>query len=406
MADLRIAGGDDRPAAGWEASLKVDKKTGGIKGDMHNLMLILENDEEVRGRLRYDELGKTVVVGGPFEGHSLDVLPAEVSFWLTSKHGIDAAPRTIEDALLAVARRHPFDPLKDHLRALEWDGVARLDYFLEAYMGVAPTEDPRYVRAVSRRWLISLVARALRPGCKVDTVLVVEGPQGRYKTTAFEIIGERWFVGTAIAIGEKDGSMIASGAWIVELGELSSLKRAETDRVKQYLSASTDTFRLPYGRVVEHHPRRCVFVGTTNEDAYLKDSTGNRRYWPVACKRVDVEALRRDRGVLLAEAVRAFDAGERWWLTEEESALAEIQGEERYEQDAWTDGIIEWTKNPRSPSGTEIPISTANILEHAVGKNKGQWNRWDENRVGSIMRRAGFIKHKGHGNIPRIWRRP
>ena len=236
-------------------------------------------------------------------------------------------------ALLQVARENPRDPVAEYLGELAWDGEPRAEALLETHLGAVG--EPTYLRAVSRRWLVSLVARALRPGCKVDTVLGLEGPQGVGKSSAFEaLVGTENFLDTALELGEKDTMQAVASAWLVELGELASLRGAEVGRVNQFVTSKVDRYRPPYGRVTVESPRRCVFVGTTNDDSYLRDRTGNRRFWPARVERPLPDLVVRDRDQVLAEAVAAFRAGDAWWLDSPTAALAASEAEGRLEDSA------------------------------------------------------------------------
>ena len=175
------------------------------------------------------------------------------------------------------ARRRAFNPLLDRLEGTAWDGTARLDTMLVAYFGA---EDIPYTREVGRRWMISAVARACKPGCKADHIPVLEAPQGSLKSTACGVLAlePAWFADEVADLGTKDSALDLHGKWVIELGELSAMRRSDIERVKAYVSRQVDHFRPPYGRRSQDHPRRCVFVGTTNADSYLADETGNRRF--------------------------------------------------------------------------------------------------------------------------------
>ncbi|MEO9196306.1 MAG: virulence-associated E family protein, partial [Polyangia bacterium] len=318
---------------GWETLLIEGK--GGPKVCEHNVDLILSCDPEVRDTLRWNEVTKSVTLrGGPFAEIPVSSLDGKIAGWLQSEKQLMAGEALVGRSILRVARENAYDPIAEYLGELAWDGKARLDTFLEDYLGVA-TDTPdklTYVRAVSRRWMISLVARALRPGCKVDSVLILEGDQGAGKSSVLEaLIGSTWFLDTSLQLGDKDTMQAIAGAWLVELGELASLRRAESEKIKQFITSKTDKFRAPYGRTTEESPRRCVFVGTTNPDGsgYFTDVTGNRRYWPVAVGKVDVAGVARDRDQLLAEAVVAFRAGERWHLLDDEVRIAAAEAADR-----------------------------------------------------------------------------
>ena len=347
-----LAGRPIREAAldpNWEKLLVLGKGDS-VKACEHNVDLLLSCAEGFRGSLVWNEAKKTPEVrGGLLAGLPANSLDGRAAGILQSRFGCMAGESMVSKAILRVARENPFDPVVEALGELAWDGVPRADTFFETYLAVDVTDPAaaKYVRAVSRRWLISLVARALRPGCKVDTVLILEGEQGAGKSTALEaLVGSSFFLDTSLDITSKDGMQMIAGAWLVELGELASFQKAEGPRVRQFVTSKVDHFRLPYGRVVEGFPRRCVFVGTCNPEegrGYLTDRTGNRRYWPVRVgKKIDVDGVLAVREQILAEAVAAFRAGERWHLVDDEVAVAAEQAAEREDESPIGDAVERW----------------------------------------------------------------
>jgi predicted P-loop ATPase len=255
-----------------------------------------------------------------------------------------------------VARENSYHPVRDFLNSLAWDGQDRLSRWLIDYLGA---EDTEYVRAVGRAWLISAVARAMKPGCKADYMLVLEGPQGKGKSTALHVLAGPWFSDSLPRdVGHKDAKDHLRGSWIIEMGELASIKRSEVEELKTFLAACADRFRPAYARYEVEWPRQCVFAGTTNEARYLKDPTGNRRHWPVLCGDIDLEGLRSARNKLLAEAVVAYRQGERWWLDEETEAVARDVQDARREDDPWVTAISDYLEQ----------IADNRVTTRAVGK--------------------------------------
>ena len=209
------------------------------------------------------------------------------------------------------------------------------------YLGA---EDTPLNRAFGSRWMISAVARIMQPGAKVDHMLILEGPQGAKKSSALKVLaGAEWFTDELAEIGSKDAAQQMRGIWIIEIAELDAIGRAEVSRIKAFLTRTTDRYRPPYERYVVEVPRQCVFAGSVNPDTYLRDETGNRRFWPVRCGRIDLDALRRDRDQLWAEAVARYREGAIWWLDEPE-LIAEVKAEQdqRYHADAWDSRIDRW----------------------------------------------------------------
>ena len=308
-------------------------------------------------------------------------------------------------AVETVARDRSYHPIRQYLNSLKWDQVGRLDDWLTLYLGVNPSP---LARAFGAKWMISAVARILEPGCKADHCLIVEGPQGARKSTAFRILGEPWFTDDIADLGSKDAAMATVGAWIVELSELEAMSRAEFSRIKAFMSRAKDRFRPPYGRRLIESPRQCVFVGTVNDSEYLRDETGGRRFWPVECGRIDVESLRRDRDQLWAEAVARYRKGEHWWLESDElNEAAKDEQDARYQADPWEPKIADWLESITS----KPTVTTADVLQGALEKPAGQWTRSDESRVGKTLRRLRWLPHRprdkaGEKGRRRAYQRP
>jgi predicted P-loop ATPase len=281
-----------------------------------------------------------------------------------------------------VAREHPFHPIRAELESLQWDGIERLDEMGPRYFGAVDTE---YTRAVFRRAMIAAVARVYRPGCKVDNLLVLEGGQGSGKSTAVRTLSYPYYTDRLSDIASKDAAQELFGVWFVEIPEFDALRRADANAIKAFITRLSDRYRPPYGRRVETIERQCVFVATVNPDGagYLKDPTGARRFWPVLCGKVDVEALKADRDMLWAEARDLFHTGHPWWLeTPELEELARAEQVERSQVDPWMAHILEHIDGKTETSVREV-------LEH-LNKDEGNWTTGDEIRVGRILSQLGF----------------
>lgn len=382
----------------WADSLMIT--TGGVRGNEFNAQLLLACAPEVKGTLRWNEVTKRVdVSGGPLDGTDPSSLGGAAAAWLQRQYAFMGGEQVAAKALVRVARENPYDPIAEYLNELAWDGASRLDTFLEVYLGAdvrgedgdeIDDDKQRYVRAVSRRFLIALIARALEPGCKADDVLVLEGAQGIGKSRALKaLVGGTYFLDTALALGDKDTMQAIAGAWLVELGEMASFRKDETRAEKQFLSSDVDKFRPPYGAVTEESPRRCVFVVTTNEECYLTDRTGNRRYRPVRVLVVDVEGIRRDRGLVLAEAVVAYRAGERWWLEREESVLAAREADLRLNTSTTEETIARWWYSETIARRPRV-MTMSDVAELAMNLTPDRLSHSVRTEIGYAMRKLGF----------------
>lgn len=286
-------------------------------------------------RLRWNVVdSKVEVAGTPIAGSDPQVAHTDAGKWLMQHFGLDVRDSEVDAQLRAVAMSRAFNPVAEYLNSLRWDGEDRASGFLFTYFGaetqVLVQHGPALLSAVSRKWLVSAVARAFRPGVKVDTTLILEGTQGIGKTTAFQILAGEWYSGSKFDMSNKDARMMLCSRWIVELQELASLRKVEVEALRAFLTETHDTFRPPYGRSVVTTPRLGVFVGTTNDFSdYLNDPAGNRRFWPIRATAIDLEALKRDRDQIWAQAVALYRAGEAWHLSPAESTLMELEREPR-----------------------------------------------------------------------------
>ena len=307
----------------WKADLEYSK-SGKLQCTINNIIMILENDPAVAGHILHDEFsGFDAVVGGlPWNKHAkqwTDRDDANLRVWMERNYDITGKDK-INDALAAVLTRHSYHPIKDYLNGLKWDGVPRLDRLIIDYIGA---DDTPINRVMTRKHFTAAVTRIFRPGCKYDYCLILTGPEGAGKSTLLNKMGGEWFNDSVVTTEGKEGMDQLRRAWIVEMGELSSIKRSDVEQVKSYLSKQVDVYRAAYERRTNEHPRQCVFCGTTNEQFFLKGNTGNRRFWVIAVNPVFRKysdwtgALDRDRNQLWAEAVHYYKQGEKLYLNKE-----------------------------------------------------------------------------------------
>lgn len=374
----------------------------------HNARVILDNHEDFLGHIRWNEVSKRVEIhGGPLMRHSkmgIEGIVAGAEDYLTSTHGVGVQYAGLARRIISTARANAYDPIKDYLNSLVWDGVPRKNNWLKTYCG-ASKESDEYLEKVGSRWLVALVARGLEPGCKVDNVLVLESPPGTGKSTIFEIIGGEWFCDTAISLGDKDSRMMAGHYWLCEMAEIVAFKKTGHDVLKSFFSSRVDKFRPPYGASFEDFPRRCVFVGTTNDDSYLGDETGNRKYWPVAAAYTAgaTAALRRDRDQLLAEAVVAYRAGEPWHFGYNEISVTEEEADKRMIEAPTSTKVISWwygmTKSERP-----AVVTTMEVAEMALEALPMQVKHGDLTAIGHALKKMGFLKNRDSLRSGRCWR--
>lgn len=377
----------------WEDELHLDAK-GEIKGNLANLILILKESPKWKGVVACNELSACVVIRrSPPWGAELPDTPWNDHYdfltrvWFQDQQ-INPAAGDVGRAVQVAAKANLFHPVREYYASLVWDGVNRLDTWLVDYFHA---EDTPYIRAIGPRWPISAVARIYEPGCKVDHALVLEGSQGRQKSEALRTLAIRddWFTDRLSHLATKDAAIEVAGVLIVELAELDALTRATSSTTKSFLTRRIDPFRPPYGKHLIKLRRQCVFAGTINPPAsggYLKDLTGARRYWPVACNgRIDRAGLEQVRDQLWAEAVQRFKNGEKWWLeTDELEALATTEQEKRLVVDAWQEPIVEWL-------GDRTDVAVTEVLRHALGVAKTQIS---QNRVVKILKHLGFERYR------------
>jgi predicted P-loop ATPase len=377
---------------------------------LHNAVLMLRHSPEWQNVLRFNEFSLYAETNQPAPWEQsragavwTDDDDSRAACWL-QQQGCPVNTKVAAEAVQTVARENLFHPVRDYLMGLSWDGKIRLVDFLTMYLGA---EASALNSAIGQRWMISAIARIMRPGCKADHVLLLEGPQGIGKSTALQILASpSWFTDHLSDLGSKDSRIELHGKWIIELGEFAS-RRSELER-KAFLTACADNFRAPYERRSQWVPRSNVFAATTNDRIPLTDETGGRRYWPVTCGQIDLDALNRDRDQLWGEASALYQAGEPWWddFAEFREALA-VEQENRYQGGPLDELILPWLKKP-SPrlydsrtDRTELrfdsepgKVTILDVLIHACGKAQHEITQRDRLAVRDCLRHAGYHREK------------
>lgn len=346
--------------ANWISKLQVSPTTGMPAKTTDNVLIILEHDPLLKGKLAFDEFANRGLVLGPLPWDPrvdrrqwTDVDDAGLRHYLERTYGITGKER-IFDAVALCAHKHTINEVREWLTSLQWDGVKRLDTLLIDYLGA---KDSVYTRAVARKSIVAAVARAMTPGCKYDYMPILAGPQGLGKSTFLRLLGRRWYSDSLQTFEGKEASEMIQGVWINEIGELTGMSKSEANAVKQFLSRTEDIYREPFGRRTSNYPRRCVFFGTTNDVEFLKDRTGNRRFWPVdvgqqpPTKSVFTQ-LEDEVPQIYAEAFVYWQLGEPLYLSGQAEAEAREQQEIHRESSA-KEGVIREFVERRVPQRWE-----------------------------------------------------
>lgn len=385
------------------------------KVTLGNIELVLTNEigPEI---FSYNEFSCRVIYGvdtpwGGEEGREIrDMDLINIKGWLGECFRFEPATALVEEAVRRIAYRNRFHPVREYLYGLEWDGKERASTWLRDHLGAEAPEP--YLSAVSRKVLVALVARILDPGCKFDQVLILEGFQGRGKSTALRhLIGNAWFSDAHIDIKDKDAVLLLQNRWLLELGELSGMRKADVDALKEFISRQTDRIRVPYGKLPEDFPRQCIFIGTTNRDEFLKDETGNRRYWPVSVRGYDFKSLERERDQLFAEAVELYQFGEPLYLEDEATNEIAVQEQaKRLESDILDDQLAEFFERERE-LGEESKFPVERFAMRDLFSDFGPLagardDKAQQIRTAAALRRLGFEKitaRKPKGEVQKLW---
>ena len=397
---------------------------GNIIANVHNAIVLLRSPS-FAAMIDYDELQAAAILRRPvpetgrqppadFRARMLDDIDLTTVQARLQRLWVPFIARNIvAEAIETVARDNSYHPIRDWLDGITWDQTPRLDTWLTDYLGAAASDvhSEEYLREIGPKFLISMVARVYRPGCKVDYMLVLEGGQGSIKSTACRALaGSEFFSDALRDITSKDASQHLRGLWLIEIAELEAMSKAESTAMKAFLTRNVERYRPPYGRKEVIEPRQCVFIGTTNENAYLKDATGNRRFWPVKVGRVELEVLKRDRNQLFAEAAQRFHAGEHWWpdADAEVRTIQPVQAS-RFAQDLWYEPIHLWLDGlgdlnefphyldgyhpipkPKLANVRKEQATAFDINRYALGRRPADMQPRDRLRIVAILAELGW----------------
>jgi len=379
--------GEDAWKEGWQVNDK-----GQPQSNLANALHALRSASELAGivsrddMLRADMLERPVPKSvTPYAGlrpiRDTDV--TAVQEWL-QRAGLSSLTKdATHQAVQKRASERAYHPVVDYLAGLRWDGKKRLDIWLSYYLGAVHTP---YTARIGRMFPISMVARVFKPGCKADYMLVLEGLQGARKSTACAILAGAWFSDSLPDLrgGGKDVAQHLNGKWLIEVAEMSALDKAEAAALKAFITRTTERYRPSFGRSEVIEPRQCVFIGTTNKEAYLRDETGGRRFWPVKVGTIDTDTLAHDRDQLFAEAVAAFKAGEKWWPDSQfEQEFIKPEQEARYEADAWEQAVADYV-------ASQDRVTILQVAVHGLGFDKPKLGTADQRRIGAALERVGW----------------
>jgi predicted P-loop ATPase len=392
----------------------ISTRRGVIDSVVSNVVEILVGDPNLADLFHFDEfsrqrnLNRPIPEGAPprsgltFPRRWTDADTIDLQIYIQRHHIERVARAIVEDALTEFDARVTRHPAREYFNSLVWDGRHRLDSWLTEYLDAGSSCSPAVLEAIAAKFMIGAVARVMRPGCKVDHVLVLEGAQGIGKSQAAATLAdEAWFTdGLPRDLGEKDAAIHLQGRLIVELSELSQLKRGEIETVKAFISRQTDKFRPPFGRAEIEVPRQCVFIGTTNEAEYLVDVTGNRRFWPIRCGKIDIAALKRDRDQLWAEAVHRFRKHEPWHIDDDE--VRQLLAEEvarRTVSDPWLPHVADVLGQVTDE------ITPGEVLQKLADLRLADFSKGLAARVANIMRDLGWIQSRRDRKRGQLYRR-
>ena len=418
---------DELPAeTDWRDKLKFTEK-GALAQTIENAVIILTNDPKLAGRLALNEMEHNIVTLSSLPWRSAkgasqwtDSDDAALRFYLERVYGLTGKDR-IFDAVNVVAQQNAFHPVRDYLDGCAWDGISRVETLLIDYLGA---EDNAYTRAVTRKTLVAAVARIYHPGQKFDYMLTLRGRQGLGKSALIAKLGGKWFSDTFTTMQGKEAYEQVLGVWIVEVGELAGMRKAEAETIKLFISKTSDRFRPAYGRRLQEFPRQCIFIGTTNEMQFLRDMTGNRRFWVVDTPNDPVRDMWEDLtpetvAQIWAEAAELFRKGEKLYLPRElESVAREVQ--EIYEEENPRVGIVadyldrllpagwddmdlyarrQWLETSSEGTIQRTCVCTMEIWAEALSGNPDRIDRYAGKEIRDIMAKLPEWNHQGNNRL-------
>lgn len=407
---------DDTYDNSWVEQLEANTR-GEYDNSANNINIIIQYDQLLKNAFKLNLFDKKRYITKTLPWRKIngieplkDVDYAGIRNYIECVYGIVANGK-VDDAVSLEFEKKSFHPIVDYLKALEWDGNARVDTLLIEYFGAI---DNQYTRAAIRKMLCGAVARVIEPGTKYDLALIISGDQGTYKSTFVKKLGMDWFSDTFTTVQGKEAFEQIQGSWLIEMAELSGLRKAEVETIKHFIAKRDDSFRPAYGRVLETYKRQCVFFGTTNSKDFLKDPTGNRRFMPIdvrkdyVTKSVIDDLTENEVNQIWAEAYKMYTAGESLYLVGEEESIAKIEQHKHAETDE-RKGLVEeylnrlypsnwseldiydrrkWLEDPLAVNGSDTRdfVCVAEVWCECLGKDKTDMSRYNTRDVNDILK--------------------
>jgi putative DNA primase/helicase len=371
---------------------------GALLMNLDNCVRAIELETDLKSHIWYDEFLDSIITDwqGPRRQWK-DADDIKLCLYLQRHVGLTRIGTTqAHDAATVAAFHDTRNQCREWLNGLQWDNTQRVEWLLSDGFGTVHDE---YMQAVGRCWMVSMVARVMKPGCKVDTVPVLEGGQGIGKSSALAVLGGDWFVEGHESVMSKDFFGVLNGHMLVEISEMHSFTRAEVERIKGIISCQVDRYRKAYGRNTEDHPRHTVLVCTTNRDDWQRDETGARRFWPVACGEINIDWIRENREQLFAEAVHLYKTGGQWWNVPVDEQRAQVNL--RRDVDSWEDVIGKWLTD-----SARTRVLIGDVLSDCLNIDVGRQDVAMQRRVGRALRALCWtkkVRREPDGTQVKVW---
>jgi putative DNA primase/helicase len=357
--------------------------SGRFRKNKNNLYIILRRDRRWRGRVWLNSFTNTLKID---DRDYRDTDDTRIALWVSRAYGLEYSSAAVSETVSLIGEENKRNPLIEWLDSIVWDGTPRLSSWI---VEATDCDDTELNRIMAEKWLIQAIARAYKPGCKADCVLILAGDQGAGKSTLFRTLAtEQYFADTPLDIGSANSYSQIARAWIYEVAELDSVRRSANSATKAFLSAQEDNFRPAYGRHAITIKRHVVFAGTTNESQFINDMTGSRRYWPIRVNEVNLHWVKENRDQLWAEAIAAFKSGETWYLDKKMDEKRHDSSKIYRQDDPWMEPISNFLLLQHGY------ITMTMVMEDGLKIERGRMNRRDEMRISEILRELEYEKKR------------